>query len=722
MTILRNLPYMRRHLITVSALGLLFLAVSISGFVAIFTATNNVENQRSQRLAQAALTAQINMLAVMANDYTEWDDAANEVYDSGHAQSYFHANWADYTSNNKNYDLIALLDEQHRSLSATEYGKAIEFDPKQKFGAPANMLLKQLSLEQPSAQILIKNNKGLAILAAAIVRHTDRELSKRLIGSKPRILLFRRQLPQSVISALASDYNVSGLRFQQWSDGKNSVPVKGPDDAILGYLAWDAPSAGFTSAQNALPVLLIGSLLFFIALSRGARMGSDLIRSLSDQAFTDSLSGMPNRRALKSALSAEQRAKVPHALALIDLDGFKYVNDNFGHPVGDQLIKKIAVILTEQVGSHGMVARLGGDEFAILTSGIDADVKIEAMMQQFLERLRLPIMVDERALAIGASVGLAGTQSTLQDESELMRRADIAMYQAKHFGKMRIEWYRPFLDDERSASALLAEDLRHALTRNELTVVYQPIVNVSDSRFSTVEALARWTSPTRGVVDPDLFIPVAENTGLIDSIGLFVLRRACTEIAHWSSVNLAVNVSAAQLRNPMFPHQLKAILDETGFAPSRLELEITETYLVSDAILARKVIDDVVALGIAISLDDFGTGYASIGFLRQFPFAKLKIDQSLVKGAQTDDAARMLVQVSVAAARALKMKVVAEGVETNAQADLMRIAGCDQLQGWHFSRPLEHTDLAELLEMQQRLSAKHQTVTEQPNLGNFVAP
>jgi EAL domain-containing protein (putative c-di-GMP-specific phosphodiesterase class I) len=260
-----------------------------------------------------------------------------------------------------------------------------------------------------------------------------------------------------------------------------------------------------------------------------------------------------------------------------------------------------------------------------------------------------------------------------------------------------VQWYDPQLDEAQASANALAAELRHSISIGELTVVYQPIVEVEDRRCGAVEALARWNSPTRGPIPPSMFIPIAENTGLIDAIGLFVLRRACTDLSGWPDIKLAVNVSAAQLRNPMFPQQLQAILVDTGFTPQRLELEITETYLIADASLARKVIEGVAALGVMISLDDFGTGYASIGFLRQFSFGKLKLDRSLVKEAQYDEAARMLVQVSVAAARALNMVVTAEGVETSAQADLMKIAGCDQLQGWHFGKPVDYATLAAML-------------------------
>jgi diguanylate cyclase (GGDEF)-like protein len=704
--ILRNISDTRRHLLTVCALGLLFLAVTISGFFATLTATNNVEQQRSMRLADAAVNSQKVALGTLAEDNAWWDEAALEIYVNGRTQAFFQESWADYTVDNPSYDMVALVDERHNVIAATEKGKTITFDIREALGKGAVDVLAKLSLTAPSGQMLVMDEQGLSVIAASMIRHTDNEKNPGLIGKKPRILLLKKHLPAAAIDKIAAQYNVPGLRYRTWPVGEYNFSITDGGGKTLGYLSWNAPTAGISAAKNSLPVLLIGGLLFFVALSFASRMGLGLITSLSAQAYTDSLSGMPNRRALRSAIRKEQSSSSTHALALIDLDGFKYVNDCFGHAVGDQLIKQIGDMLNQQVGEEGVVARLGGDEFAILLAGSDAKRRIQTKADRFLDRLNLPIMVDDRALSIGASIGLAATSSPLKDEGELLRRADISMYQAKRLGKMQVQWYDPQLDEEQTIANALATELRHSLSVGDLTVVYQPIVEADDRRCGSVEALARWTSPTRGPIPPDTFIPIAENTGLIDAIGLFVLRRACTDLSGWPDIKLAVNVSAAQLRNPMFPEQLQSILHDTAFDPQRLELEITETYLIADASLARKVIEGVAALGVTISLDDFGTGYASIGFLRQFSFGKLKIDRSLVKEAQHDEAARMLVQVSVAAARALNMVVTAEGVETSAQADLMKIAGCDQLQGWYFGRPIEYDALASMLTETQGRAAE----------------
>lgn len=687
----------RRHLLTVCALGLLFLAVTVSGFFATITATNNVEQQRSIRLAEAAINSQKAALGTLAEDNAWWDEAALEIYENGREMAFFKESWADYSIDNFNYEMIALVDQRENVIAATEKGKPITFDIRKSLGKGAADVIAKLNLAAPAEQMLVLDEQGLSVIAVSIIRHSNDAKNSKIIGANPRILLLKKHLPDVKINEIAVQYNVPGLRYGRERIGVDSFPLFDGGGKTLGYLSWDEPTAGFAAARNSLSVLLVGSILFFIALGFGARMGFQLLTSLSRQAYTDSLSRMPNRRALHNAIHKEQTKGSTHALALIDLDGFKCVNDRYGHGVGDKLIKAIADMLHQQVGEEGMVARLGGDEFAILLVGSDSKRRIQSFSDRFLERLYIPIMIEDRALPIGASIGLAATSTPLKDEGELLRRADMSMYQAKRLGKMQMQWYDERLDQEQTLANELAAELRHSIFLGELTVVYQPIVQSNDRHCGAVEALARWESPTRGPIPPDIFIPIAEDTGLIDAIGLFVLRRACTDLSGWPDIKLAVNVSAAQLRNPMFPQQLQVILNDTAFDPQRLELEITETYLIADASLARKVIEGVMALGVTISLDDFGTGYASIGFLRQFSFGKLKIDQSLVKEAQHDEAARMLVQVSVAAARALNMVVTAEGVETSAQADLMKIAGCDQMQGWYFGKPIEYDLLASML-------------------------
>jgi diguanylate cyclase (GGDEF)-like protein len=425
------------------------------------------------------------------------------------------------------------------------------------------------------------------------------------------------------------------------------------------------------------------------------RFGLTHVVRLEDLSRTDSLSGLPNRRALHEDAARCAKPGEEVAVALIDLDGFKLVNDHYGHVVGDQVLVEVSQVLQEICAHEARCYRLGGDEFAVLKVGAVAGTILEGISRTLIDRLSAPVPVEERRIPIGASVGLS--RSTGNDglgSSELLRRSDVAMYASKRGGKMRCTWFSDDFDRNREATQRLDSELRGALAKGEFEVVYQPLVDARTCEVVAVESLLRWERPDGKKIGPNVFIPVAEESGLINGIGLWVLERACRDALAWPSIKLSVNISAAQLRNPEFPVQLGQILEETGFPPERLELEITETSLVIDPVVAERCLNVIRGFGVDIALDDFGTGYASIGFLRQFRFEKLKIDRSLVTQAQDDDGSRAMMLSSISVARAMNMDVTAEGVETEEQADLVRAAGCDQIQGWLYYKAMPADEVA----------------------------
>ena len=434
------------------------------------------------------------------------------------------------------------------------------------------------------------------------------------------------------------------------------------------------------------------------------RRGHFHLALLEEQAHTDSLCGLPNRRALHLDVSRHARRDTEIALALIDLDGFKAVNDFYGHVVGDRVLKLVGALFNELCQGHGRAYRLGGDEFALVMVGPLAGNILEGLCFRLLARLAEPLKVDDRSIAIGASIGLSrGSTRDGPDSSELLRKSDVAMYVSKARGKARITWFSDEFDTRRQAQQRIDTDLREALKAGHLRLHYQPLIDAVTGRISSVEALLRWERPDGERIGPDVFIPVAEETGLIEAIGLWVLRQACLDALPWDGIRLSVNVSAAQLRNPQFPIHLGQILEETGFPASRLELEITETYVIGDPVMANRNLELVRDFGVGIVLDDYGTGFASIGFLRKFRFEKLKLDRSLLVDSVNDDSTRAVMASSVAIAKALGMKVTAEGVETETHADLARLAGCDQMQGWLYSKAISAEDLARFLDDDSRL-------------------
>ena len=453
-------------------------------------------------------------------------------------------------------------------------------------------------------------------------------------------------------------------------------------------------------AAELAPLMICGVAIFAVTAALLIQTTTTRIAAMERESHGDNLTGLPNRLALHSDIAkAEANAEVDEiALAIVDLDGFKAVNDRYGHHVGDAAICHCADILREIIADEATAYRLVGDEYVLMIAGPLAGTLLEGMCRRVIERLSHPIKVDDRPLTLGASIGLTRTRrGEGVSSSEMLRRADVAMDASKQGGKMRCTWFTNAFDKSREQLRQLEDDIRHALAANEFHLHYQPLVDTKTQHVGSVEALLRWVRADGKHVGPDTFIPVAEESGLINAIGLWVLRRACRDALNWDGIMLSVNISAAQLRNPEFPVQLGHILEETGFAPERLELEITETSLVLDPVVAERCLQVIRGFGVRIALDDFGTGYASIGFLRQFRFERLKLDRSLIRQAGEDDGSRAMMVSSITVARAMEMSVTAEGVETPQQANMVRDAGCDQIQGWLYFKAMPAEDIAQHL-------------------------
>jgi len=453
--------------------------------------------------------------------------------------------------------------------------------------------------------------------------------------------------------------------------------------------------------------LLISAICCYAAaLFLLGRNGIANVRALEARVMTDALTRLPNRHALHDDIQRLTQGDDEVAIALVDLDSFKQVNDHYGHEVGDQLIQRCAQMLREVCGGEARCYRLGGDEFAAVMSGKVSGTILEGMCRTLLDQLGTPVEVGERPISVGASIGLArSTADHRMASSEMLRRADVAMYQSKRNGKMRCTWFNEGFDRRRERLREIEDEIRIGIAAGEFTLAYQPLVDANNRRIVAVEALLRWERPGRPPLGPNIFVPVAEDSGLINPLGLWVMRQAAYDAMRWGDITLSVNISAAQLRNPEFPIKLGEVLEQTGFPAQQLELEVTETCLVLDPLVAERTLDVIRSFGVKIALDDFGTGYASIGFLRRFRFEKLKLDRSLIELAGVDDGSRAMMLSAIALARALNMAVTAEGVETEAQAELVRLAGCDQIQGWLYYRALPAADIDRLIAAQNMADA-----------------
>ncbi len=428
-----------------------------------------------------------------------------------------------------------------------------------------------------------------------------------------------------------------------------------------------------------------------------ARLQGALARTAA-VARTDALTELPNRRRfyeeLETAFADIGQTGGSYALLLIDLDRFKAANDAYGHLVGDELLRLVARRLRAFVHGGDLIARLGGDEFALLVSiGKAAAPPPESdparMAGRIVSALDQPFILAEGTLArVGASIGIAIAQPGGGGVAELMRRADVALYRAKADGRSCFRFFEQGMDTLARSRALLEGELRRAIADDAIVPHFQPVVEIDTGRLVGVEMLARWPHPIRGMVPPGEFIPIAEDLGLIGPLTDRLLRRACRAAAKWPApLALACNVSPVQLRDPALPAMVRAVLEETDFPAGRLELEVTESALVGDLALARTLLDQLKGLGVRLSLDDFGTGYSSLRHLQSLPFDKLKIDASFVGAMTADKESQKIVAAVVGLGHSLGLSTVAEGIETEQTAALLRDLGCDLGQGWLFGRP-----------------------------------
>ena len=438
-------------------------------------------------------------------------------------------------------------------------------------------------------------------------------------------------------------------------------------------------------------------------------------------AGTDMLTGLSNRRrfceSLEAALADGRQSGLDHAMLLIDLDGFKAVNDAQGHPAGDELLCLVAQRLRGTLRDDRHVARLGGDEFAFLLrcdpAGPDrpqADPAAVAM--RIIDALGAPFVLSNGAVArVGASIGIGLTCIDDQGIGDLMHRADVGLYRAKAEGRSCFRYFEQDTDARVRAVAQLESELRQAVADEDIVPHFQPLTDLGTGRLVGVEMLARWPHTVRGMISPGEFIPMAEKSDLIGAMTLSLLRQGCRAAAGWPAhVMLACNLSPMQLRDEGLPATVRDVLAETGFPAARLELEVTESALVGDLVLARRLLEEIKALGVKLALDDFGTGYSSLRHLQLLPFDKLKIDQSFVGAMLADKESAKIVSAVVGLGHSLGLSTVAEGVENEEVAALLRGLGCDIGQGWLFGRPVpahridalvappaEATDIAPLL-------------------------
>jgi diguanylate cyclase (GGDEF)-like protein len=455
----------------------------------------------------------------------------------------------------------------------------------------------------------------------------------------------------------------------------------------------------------ATPGLLMFGIMLSLRILQQRRRTEDRVNHI---AFHDDLTSLPNRlmltRRLDQALSRHRRAGTRLAILFMDLDRFKVINDSLGHDVGDLLLRQVADRLLAQSREGDMVARMGGDEFIVLIENQENLQDIAACAKRLVVELSAPYELGRNGCHVTLSIGISVFPSDGSDSQALLKAADVAMYRAKETGRNNYLYYSPSMNVHTAERLELESDLRHALERGEFLLHYQPKVEVATGLIIGIEALLRWKHPLRGLISPMDFIPLAEETGLIVPIGEWVLATACARTKAWqdktrTNLGVAVNLSARQFADPMLLPRLTQIIHASGLDPSGLELEITESVVMSHGESAVAALEKLKSAGVQIAMDDFGTGYSSLAYLKRFPIDTLKVDRSFIRDIPSDSGDMKITRAIIAMAHSLKLKVVAEGVETADQLQFLKAQRCDAVQGYFLFRPVPEEQVAEVLEL-----------------------
>jgi diguanylate cyclase (GGDEF)-like protein len=455
----------------------------------------------------------------------------------------------------------------------------------------------------------------------------------------------------------------------------------------------------------ATPGLLILGIALSLHILRQRKRQDDRVHHI---AFHDDLTSLPNRlmltQRLDQALNRHRRAATQLAVIYMNLDRFKVINDSLGHEIGDALLRQVADRLRGQLREGDTAARVGGDEFVILVEDYQHPDDISAYAQRLIEQLSVPYLLGNKDCHVTSSIGISIFPMDGSDSQTLLQAADVAMYRAKETGRNNYQFYLPSMNVHTLERLELESDLRRALERGEFLLHYQPKVETASGLITGVEALLRWQHPVRGLVPPLDFIPLAEETGLIVPIGEWVLAAACARGKAWQGrtlpkLSVAVNLSARQFADPLLLAKLTRIIHASGLDPALLELEITESVVMSHGECAVAVLNKMKSLGVQIAIDDFGTGYSSLAYLKRFPIDILKVDRSFVRDIPADSGDMKITRAIIAMAHGLRLKVVAEGVETAEQLQFLRDQSCDAVQGYFLYKPLKEEDVADALRL-----------------------
>lgn len=559
-------------------------------------------------------------------------------------------------------------------------------------------------LSRWASSLLWRDGRPMLLTVAAIV--PDRDFG--LLTREPRYFVSLRLIDAGVLRQLGNDLLLPHFQFVRdlpVGERFNSLPRYSADGTLVGYFVWDAQLPGPTIWRGTAPLLATWIFLFLAVLAGGVLIVKRMRETTQHlqvseaqaqhNALHDPMSGLPNRLHFAERLREELAAVIHQRsqgtataadvfVAYIDLDAFKTVNDTMGHHVGDELLMQVARRLQQGLLQTDLIARFGGDEFVVMrrtTGGLGA---ANALGRQVIGVMADPFIISGHSLGVTCSCGISWGPGQTEDAAELLRRADIALYRAKQGGRARYRCYTPGMEATERLARELEIELRRAIANDELEAHFQPIVDLSTWQIEGFEALLRWPHPERGDIGPGMFVPIAEQAGLMVPLGNWMLRKVFTQCRNWPACDISINLSPIQIMAHGFVENIEDLVAETGISPHRVILEVTEGVMLDRSDNVAQSLRTLQGMGFRIALDDFGIGYSSLSYLRSFQFDRIKIDRSFVQNIEADHDAQAILGAIVALGQTLRMKVVAEGVETELQRRLVHAAGCELVQGHLF--------------------------------------
>lgn len=692
--------------------------------------SNQVALDRQVASTRLALARSSEQLAYEQQSIATWEQLIDQSTRPAPDQAWLDVEIGAWLADVFGHDMSFILGPRDEPLYAYGAGQLRpslqDFDPVRTELAPL-IAAARAGGERPASSLLRPDTVHAADAVALAGRPAV--ASVMLIGegradakTNRRLIVSVRFIDGAYLRQVALWGEIDGLRFSDAPNARGSeamVELKDRAGRRIGYFFWKPKLPG-TRMLKILGPLSLGLMLLLTAIMAwlvrslwisGNRLSFAMIDLRASEAqaqhlaFHDVLTGLPNRALfndrLDQALARARRGR-PFAVLAMDLDRFKQVNDTLGHAIGDLLIRAFAARLQRILRDVDTIARLGGDEFMVILSEAALRADIESVCDRILAAVREPFELGGSRAFVGISIGVVRVPDAGLDRGELIRKADIALYRAKSEGRSGYRIFTPCMDASVKMRAELEVDLRDALAKGgQLEVHYQPEVGPDGRTIVGLEALLRWNHPVRGPIPPERIIPIAEETGLIDRLDDFVLAEACRMAGRWQDLFVAVNLSAVRFRSPGLAEHIIAIVAHGGCHPRQIELEITESVLLQDEEVARAILERLRAAGFRVALDDFGTGYSSLSYLRKFRVDKIKIDRSFTQNLTQDAEAAAIVASMVTLGHAIGLTVTAEGVENAEQMRLLADAGCNELQGYLFSRPIPGAEILSLLALRR---------------------